>query len=175
MKPLCVDLDGTLIREDVTLLALKKFLRRNPLVNAAKIIYWLLEGGRACLKQKLALEVPIDVSTLSYNKKLLDFLLRRKSEGIRLFLVTACDKVYAEKIADSVGIFDGILASDGRVNLRALAKATTLVTLFGEQGFSYAGNSMDDVAVWDKCSECIIVDPTPSVLKAMENREYLLF
>jgi phosphoserine phosphatase len=175
MNPLCVDLDGTLILEDVTLLALKEFLRRNPLLNAPKAAHWLLCSGLAFLKQKLAMEIPIDVRMLSYNEKLLDFMLKRKSEGVRLFLATACDRVYAEKIADSLGIFDGVLASDGRTNLRASAKAMALATLFGEQRFSYAGNSMDDVAVWNRCSECIIVNPTPYVLKAMKNREYLLF
>jgi hypothetical protein len=174
MNPLCVDLDGTLILEDVTFLALKEFLRRNPL-NTLKVLCWLLWNGRAFLKQKLALEIPIDVGTLNYNKKLLDFMLKRKNEGVSLFLATACDSVYAEKIADFLGIFDGVLASNGIVNLRASAKATALVALFGEKRFSYAGNSMDDVAVWDRCSECIVVNPSTSVLKTMENRECLLF
>ncbi|MDR2681557.1 MAG: hypothetical protein LBB29_00720 [Holosporaceae bacterium] len=172
LKPICVDLDGTLILEDVTLLALKIFGRKNPL-NLLKIFWWFLQG-RAHLKRMLALKVDIDVSRLSYNKKLLDFLEAKRKKGHRLFLATACDRLYADKIADFIPIFDGVFASDGKINLRANAKADTLAIIFGRNNFIYAGNSVDDVRVWDKSAECILVNPSKSALKGMKDRKYLL-
>ncbi|GHU17560.1 hypothetical protein FACS189472_04630 [Alphaproteobacteria bacterium] len=169
----CVDLDGTLISEDVTICALKIFVRHNPL-NVFKVAWWFLHG-RAYLKRELAVRIDLDVANLSYNKKLIDFLMKKKQNGYRLFLATACDRLYAEKIADFIQIFNGVFASDGQINLRAEAKANALVTMFGEGNFAYAGNSMDDVHVWSKSAECILVNPTKSVLKAMRNRKYLLF
>ncbi|MDR3180052.1 MAG: hypothetical protein LBT70_04095 [Holosporaceae bacterium] len=170
-KPICVDLDGTLIFEDVTLLALKIFVRRNPL-NLLKALGWFLRG-RAHLKKMLALNVDIDVGALNYNKKLLDFLKNKKQEGHRLFLATACDQRYAHKIANFIPIFDGVFASDGKINLRANAKANTLEIMFG-RNFIYAGNSVDDVMVWSKSAECILVNPTKSALRGMRGRRYLL-
>ncbi|MDR2794390.1 MAG: hypothetical protein LBB12_01270 [Holosporaceae bacterium] len=170
-NPICVDLDGTLISEDVTLLALKIFVWRNPL-NLLKIFVWFL-CGRAYLKKMLALNVDIDVSNLNYNKKLLNFLKNKKQEGHRLFLATACDRHYADKVVDFIPIFDGVFASDGKINLRADAKANALEIMFG-RNFVYAGNSIDDVRVWSKSAECILVNPTKSALNGMRGRRYLL-
>ncbi|GHU10693.1 hypothetical protein FACS189449_00630 [Alphaproteobacteria bacterium] len=170
---LVVDLDGTLIAEDVTILALDKFVHNNPL-NVFKVVWWFLHG-RAHLKRKLAINVDLDVASLSYNKKLIDFLLNQKHEGCSLFLATACDRLYAEKVADFIQIFDDVFASDGKINLRAEAKANALVAIFGEGNFIYAGNSMDDVYVWNKSAKCILVNPTKSVFKVMKDRIYLIF
>ncbi len=173
LKPICIDLDGTLIRDDVTVEAIKLFVRRNPL-NLFKIFVWFL-SGRAYLKKMLAINVDLDISALQYNKSFLEFLIRKKKEGHKLFLATASDQSYANKVADCLKIFDGVFASDGVVNLRAEAKADTLVAIFGKDGFIYAGNSKDDIYVWDKIAECILVSPTKSALKKMRNREYILF
>jgi phosphoserine phosphatase len=172
-KPLCVDLDGTLIAEDVTLVAADIFMRRG-LGNLLRMFLWLLHG-RAYLKRKLAEAVNLDVDSLSYNDRVLDLISRRKKKGCKIFLATACDAIYANMIADYLGVFDGVFASDGSANLRATAKASVLALAFGEKGFSYAGNSRDDVPVWDKSSECILVSPSKKALKKMQGRKYLLF
>jgi phosphoserine phosphatase len=173
LLPLCVDLDGTLIDEDVTLEAIKIYLRRN-FFNVFHVFFWLLRG-RAHLKQKLSELVELDIKSLRYKKKFLEFILGQRKKGHKIFLATASNHVYAEKIADHLGIFDGVFASTFHVNLRAEAKALALVTIFGENGFIYAGNSEDDIPVWNKSAECILVSPCPKVLKKMYRRKYLLF
>jgi FMN phosphatase YigB (HAD superfamily) len=172
MKPICVDLDGTLINEDVTLKAMKIYAKCNFL-NIFRMILWLLRG-RAYLKHQLARLVRLDVASLPYNINLLKFLSKKKSGGCKIFLATACNRVYAEDIADHLGIFDGVFASDGCVNLRAEAKAFALVTMFGENGFDYVGNSHDDVCVWSRSAGCVVVSPSVGVLWRMRGRPYLL-
>lgn len=172
-KPICVDLDGTLIRNDVTIDAIRALIRQN-FFNIFKIGMWFLRG-RAYMKKRLSENVELDVSKLCYNKKFLDFIISKKNDGHQLFLATACDKSYAEKIADSLKIFDGVFSSDGVSNLRASAKAYALVTIFGERGFIYAGNSKDDLDVWEKSDACILVNPSKYVLKKIKNKKYLLF
>lgn len=172
-KPICVDLDGTLIKNDVTIEAMRIFIKHG-FFNFLKIFIWLLKG-RAYLKKMLALNVDLDISTLQYNKNFLDFLIKKKKEGHDLFLATACDQLYANKIADCLKIFNGVFASDGVINLRAEAKANTLALIFGEDGFIYAGNSKDDLYVWNKSIECILVSPEKIVLKKMKDRDYILF
>jgi phosphoglycolate phosphatase-like HAD superfamily hydrolase len=172
MKPVCVDLDGTLIDEDVTQKALKIYVKRDFL-NIFRVILWLLHG-RAYLKHQLAQSVKLDVGSLRYNDNLLKYIAEKKNAGCKIFLATACNWDYAEDIADHLGIFDGVFASNDCVNLRAEAKALALVTMFGENGFVYVGNSHDDVCVWDKSAECIVVSPSVGVLWRMRNRPYLL-
>ncbi|MDR2724165.1 MAG: hypothetical protein LBB25_03105 [Holosporaceae bacterium] len=174
MRPLCVDLDGTLLEEDVTLVAAKIYMKRS-FFNLLKMIFWIARGGRAHLKHKLAQHVDLDTKRLNYNKELMEFILQRKTKGHKIFLATACNHVYARKVADYLGVFDGVFASNDRINLRARAKARTLTTVFGKRGFSYAGNSKDDILVWDESAECILVAPPEAVLKKMQRRNYLLF
>ena len=173
LKPICVDLDGTLIKNDVTIEAIRSFVGARFL-NIFKVITWFFRG-RAFMKKKLSEFVDLDVSKLDYNKKFLDFVISKKSDGHKIFLATACDQLYANKIVDSIKIFDGVFASNGESNLRAQAKASALVAIFGEGGFIYAGNSKDDLMVWQKSAECILVNPSKSALNGMKNKEYILF
>ena len=61
-------------------------------------------------------------------------------------------------VANYVGIFDEVLASDGKTNLRSANKLKTLIEKFGERGFDYAGNSSADLAVWRGAREAIVVN-----------------
>ncbi|MDR0677386.1 MAG: hypothetical protein LBF57_01770 [Holosporaceae bacterium] len=173
MNPICIDLDGTLIKEDVTFEACKIFIKRNYF-NIFIIFGWLIQG-RAHLKHMLGKCVEIDVSSLTYNKTLLEYIIKKKREGHKIFLATACNQIYANKVASHLKLFDGIFASSDQINLRSKAKAKALSTIFGEKGFIYAGNSVDDLKVWKKSSECILVTPTKSALRGMRGRDYLLF
>ena len=54
----------------------------------------------------------------------------------------------AKPIAAHIGLFDDVMASDGKINLRNAAKRDALTKRFGERGYDYAGNSTDDLGVW---------------------------
>ncbi|MDR1375389.1 MAG: hypothetical protein LBJ45_01065 [Holosporaceae bacterium] len=172
-KPICVDLDGTLVRNDVTMMALKMYIAKN-ILRIFKVFYWFLHG-RAHLKHKLAKNVSLDASSLDYNRKFLDFIIGERKKGRRIFLATACNQNYAHEIADFLNIFDGVFASNEHVNLRAEAKAMALKAIFGQNGFVYAGNSKDDIKVWDSSAECILVAPQKTALKKMQGKKYVLF
>ena len=144
--PLCVDLDGTLIKTDLLWEHLACLLRRNPLA-IVPVLYWWARG-RARLKQELARRVTIDPATLPYHAEFLAWLRTQKAAGRKLVLATASDIQMARPVAAHVGLFDEVLGSDGRVNLRSGNKVRVLTEKFGERGFDYAGNSSADYAVW---------------------------
>jgi phosphoserine phosphatase len=173
LKPICVDLDGTLVKNDVTMMVLRRYVKDNFL-HVFKVFYWFLHG-RAYLKHKLAKNVNLDVSSLNYNQKFLNFIIDERKKGRRIFLATACNQNYAHEVADFLNIFDGVFASNEHINLRAGAKAMALTAIFGKNGFIYAGNSKDDLEVWDKSAECILVAPQKTALKKMQGKKYVLF
>jgi len=156
--PLCVDLDGTLIKTDVLWESLVKLLRQNPLHWLA-VPFWLLKG-RAHLKAQLATRVALDAAALPYNEALLSFLRTEKQRGRRLVLVTAADLRLAQSVADHVRLFDEVLASDGRINLRGKQKGATLAQRFGKGAFDYAGNSAVDLPVWEQARQALVVNGT---------------
>jgi len=161
--PLCVDLDGTLIKTDLLWEYLARYLRRNPL--AIFPILWWWSRGRARLKQKLAQRVTLDPTTLPYHPEFLGWLRGQKVGGRKLVLATASDLHMALPVAAYVGLFDEVLGSDGRTNLRGGNKVKVLTEKFGVKGFDYAGNSTMDYAVWRGSRLAIVVNASPAVLR----------
>src|SRR5277367_5637712 len=160
--PLVVDLDGTLIKTDLLWESLARLLRRNPF-QILQVLFWWMRG-RAFLKQQLVRRVNIDPATLPYHEKFLAFLREQKSAGRKLVLATASDLQMALPVANHVGLFDEVLASDGKTNLRSGNKLRLLTEKFGSRGFDYAGNSAADFAVWRGAREAIVVNASQSVL-----------
>ena len=154
--PLVVDLDGTLIKTDLLWESLARLLRRNPFALFAILFWWT--RGRAFLKKQLAARVKIDPATLPFNEPFLKFLREQKSGGRKIILATASDLQMAKPVADFTGLFDEVLGSDGKINLRSGNKLKALVAKFGERGFDYAGNSSADLAVWRGAREAIVVN-----------------
>jgi apolipoprotein N-acyltransferase len=162
--PLVVDLDGTLIRTDLLWESLARLLRRNPFAIFQVLFWW--SRGRAFLKKQLARRVTIDPATLPYHEQFFTFLRGQKAAGRKLILATASDLQMTLPVANHVGLFDEVLGSDGKTNLRSENKLRALTEKFGAHGFDYAGNSTADFAVWRGAREAIVVNASQSVLKA---------
>ena len=162
--PICVDLDGTVILTD----SLHDSAAAAAFSNWATL--WQLPGwllrGRATLKRKLAERWQFDPALLPYNEDLIALLRAEKARGRRIVLATASDEIIAKKIAAHLGIFDEILASDGRTNLRGSRKADALCARFGAGQFAYAGNDAPDHAVWRRAGQALVVNASNSVRKA---------
>src|SRR5439155_14655923 len=139
LLPLCVDMDGTLLRTDTMQEKVLAFLRQG-LWRAWRIPCWLLKG-RAHFKQQLARHAVLAVDALPYPAGFLEFLNEEHRRGRRLVLTTAADERTAQQVAARFPIFSQVIASDGRMNLKGTDKLARLVEEFGAGGFDYAGNS----------------------------------
>lgn len=158
---LVVDLDGTLIRSDMLDESFwAGFSRdwRTPLHALAG-----LAGGKAALKARLGQMALPDPASLPYRPEVLELIARHRAQGGRVVLATAADSAAAQGIADHLGIFDAVHASDGTQNLRGAAKADLLTRLYGPRGFTYLGDSGADVPVWAAAGAAITVGARPSV------------
>jgi 4-hydroxybenzoate polyprenyltransferase/phosphoserine phosphatase len=160
-RPLCVDLDGTLVRSDLLIEAVFALLKLNPLY-VFLLPLWLLRG-KAAIKQRIADRVELEVTLLPYNQPLLEWLRQQKAQGRPLILATASNTKYAEQVGFHLGLFDEVLASDSETNLSGTRKRDRLVAAFGERGFDYAGNDAVDLPIWAKAGGAILVDTPPVV------------
>ena len=158
---LCVDLDGTLIHSDLLLESFLLLIKENPLYLLL-VPFWLL-GGKARLKREIASRVTLDGSALPYTKPLVAWLREQKAAGRQLWLCTASDESLARAVADHLGFFDGVLASNGQTNLSGSNKAAALVAKFGEKGFDYCGNEKVDMKVWPHARGAIVVNASESL------------
>ena len=167
-RPLCVDLDGTLVKSDTLADSLMVLARRHP-AAFLRVPSWAMKG-RAHLKSRVTGMVALDVAHLPYNRPLLDYLREEYAAGRSLVLATEADCVLARRIADHLGIFDDVLASDGEVNLTGKSKLQYLDERFLDEGFDYIGNALPDVPLLQSAKQAMLANPHLGLIRALKNR-----
>ncbi len=158
---LAVDLDGTLIASDMLHESFWATLGSNR-PQFFRAIGALLTGGKAAVKAALA-GAELDIARLPFKEEVLDEIKRRKDAGAHIVLATASNQALADAVADHLGLFDEVMASDDTTNLKGPVKADALTEKFGEKGFAYIGDAPADVPVWDAAKEAIAVDVAPTL------------
>jgi len=156
LPPLCVDLDGTLVKSDTLADGLCQLIRRRPL-QIVRVPLWLA-GGRARLKTEVAQRAPLDASRLPYNNAVRRYLQTQRREGRAIYLTTGADSALAERVATHIGLFDGVLASDGVTNLTRAKKLQSLKARFGQ--FDYIGNAPADLVLLAGARRAMVANPT---------------
>ncbi len=160
--PLCVDLDGTLILSDVLWESIVQLWNKPA---AAMRALWALRRGKAAMKSVLAQEVAIDPAALPYREELLAFLRSQHQSGRHLVLVTATHRVVAQRVADYLGIFQGVMATEGKVNLGGERKKDALVAAYGVGGFDYIGDHTKDLVIFSVARLSLLADSSGRLRK----------
>ena len=110
---MCVDLDGTLLATDSLWESLFTLLKQNPW-SLLNFLPWLLQG-KAKFKSKISKRVSLDPQVLPYRMEVLSYLQEVKKEGRDLILVTGSHEDIAHSIANHLGIFSGVIASNDQI------------------------------------------------------------
>lgn len=152
--PLVVDLDGTLTPTDTLHESLIQIIKRSP-VNLLRLPLALLKG-KAAFKDAIAANVDLDPAQLPYRQDLLNYLRSEKANGRPIILATAAHTSIAKKVADYLGLFDKVLATESGHNLKGIAKLQSIRAEVGEK-FTYAGDSKADLPIWKSSSSAILV------------------
>jgi 4-hydroxybenzoate polyprenyltransferase/phosphoserine phosphatase len=168
-RPLCVDLDGTLVKSDTLVDSLMVLARRHPTVFLRAPL-WALKG-KAHLKSQVASVVTLDVAHLPYNRPLLDYLREEHAAGRKLYLATGADRVLAWKIANHLGIFEDVMASDGALNLTGHNKLQQLEQRFAADGFDYIGNALPDLPLLQGARQAMVANPDLRLKSALSSRK----
>jgi 4-hydroxybenzoate polyprenyltransferase len=156
--PLCVDLDGTLVKSDTLVDSLLVLLRTRPAL-VFKLPGRLLRG-KAAFKAFFSESISLDVAHLPYNRKLLQFLQEERARGRAIYLATGADMAVARRVAAHLGIFSGVLGSDGTTNLTGNRKLNGLRSRLGSGPFGYIGNDTPDLPLLAHASEPMVANPS---------------
>jgi 4-hydroxybenzoate polyprenyltransferase len=165
---LCVDLDGTLVKSDTLHDSLLALARQKP-QELLKVPGWIAQG-KASFKRHVTAAVELDVAHLPYNRPLLDWLRIQHGEGRAIYLATAADHTLAERVANYLGIFAGVLASDGSINLAGGNKLKAFQQKFGDRGFCYIGNAKPDVELLAACEAPMVANPHGALKSGMRRK-----
>lgn len=166
--PLIVDLDGTLIDGDTLHVSLGVLARRRPWLFPA--LPFVVLTGRARFKAFVSSQVSLDPARLPYRDDVVDFVKRQRAAGRRVLLATAANRHVADAVAAHLGLFDGVIASDGRHNAKGDRKVESIRELLGDSEFDYIGDSMPDVPVFKAARKSYLVCPSPALEDAVRGR-----
>ena len=83
-KILFVDLDGTLIKEDLSNLAFSNSFNNFPMRTLFYLFVFLFRG-KSYLKEKISKNFEVPFQKLSFNKAAFDFIREQKSSSSCLF------------------------------------------------------------------------------------------
>lgn len=161
MELVCCDLDGTLTPVNTVAVSVLVALRQYPqlIPNIALLAIF----KQAKMKQLLAHTVAIDPSGLPYHQPVLDYLHAERARGKHIVLATAADWTVGSRVADYLGVFDDVIASDGQTNRRGRAKRRGIENRYPGTPFTYLGNAFIDRPVWRAAATRIIVTATGKI------------
>ena len=101
---LFVDLDGTLIKEDLSNLAFFYCLKRNPLKLVVYLIVFLFRG-KTYLKEKISKEYVVPIEKLNFNKACLDYIRNVKNHHRVVYLISGSHQLLVNQIDKYLSIF----------------------------------------------------------------------
>lgn len=157
-RPLCVDLDGSLIATDTLWESIFLLLRKNPLFVFV-LLWWVLRG-KAYFKQRIAQQTTLAAETLPYRETVLNFLRQQHDAGRRLILVTAANEKIAQAVANYLNLFDEVVGTQSQLNLKGTAKLAWLNQRFGAGNFDYIGDSESDLPILHAAHTGYLVAPS---------------
>lgn len=165
--PLCVDLDGTLVRCNTMFEEIKIAVRKKPfhLLRACLTLF----RGRAEFKNRLSSLYLLDISKLPYRQSLLNLIRTERAKGRRIILATGAYQRTAEAIAGHLKCFDDVLSTSSGDNLTGERKRERLLE-YCPDGFYYAGNSNVDLSVWQVSVGAILVGASNRVQRKVVQR-----
>ncbi|HET6618997.1 MAG TPA: UbiA family prenyltransferase [Dongiaceae bacterium] len=164
-RPLVIDLDGTLVRTDLLYESYFNTIADGPAHHWA--IFRNLLKGKAPLKAYLASASTLDYKTLPYEAAILDLIGEARREGRPIYLATASDQRHAEAVAEHLGGFDGVIASDGVHDLSSQRKADRLCATLGGGNFDYVGDRAADLAAWQHAAIAYAIGTRSAVLRRL--------
>lgn len=164
--PLVVDLDGTLTPTDTLIESLVRIARRSPFRLIPLLISLL--SGKAAFKHAVANEISLSADSLPYRMDVLDYLKQERLSGRKIILATAAHQSIAADVALHLGLFDLVIASNERDNLKGGAKLRAIQEHVGNV-FSYAGDHSADFVIWKSANSAVLVAVTDSVARKVHN------
>lgn len=164
--PLCVDLDGTLIKTDTLFEACLILFKQNFFI-LFNLVFWVFHG-KSYLKGKVFSRVILPIETFPVSKTFLKFLESEHQKGREIVLVTASHRLIAEKIKTRFSFFSDIIATQCKINLKGQNKRLVLNERFGAGNYDYAGNSEADLAIWQDARHCVVVNASRNLIQKVK-------
>ena len=110
-KILFVDLDGTLIKEDLSNLAFSHSLKNYPFKTLFYLLVFLFKG-KPYLKDKISRNFDIPFENLTFNKAAFDFIREVKNRHRVVYLISGSHQILVDQMGKYLNIFLSLLEQE---------------------------------------------------------------
>ena len=169
-KILFVDLDGTLIKEDLSNLAFKDCFKKKPLNTLYHLIIFLFKG-KPYLKEIISRDFKVPFGSLTFNKGALDYVRDIKNRHRVVYLISGSHQILVNQIDNHLKIFFESFGTQDNFNMVGINKVKFINKKLNIQDFDYFGNSRKDLPIWKYCKRIIYTNVSISLRKIIDSSD----
>jgi len=167
---LFVDLDGTLIKEDLTDLAFIEYLKSKPLKLLIYLIIFLFKG-KSYLKEKISENYIVPIDKLNFNKASLDYIKEVKNRHRVVYLISGSHQLLVNQINNHLKIFFEAFGTRSNFNMIGKNKIKFINEQLKILEFDYLGNSNQDLPIWNYTKKIIYTNASDNLKKIINSSD----
>ena len=167
-KILFVDLDGTLIKEDLSNLAFIDCLKRSPLKLFLYLFIFIIKG-KPYLKKQISKKFIVPVNKLTFNRGALEYVRNVKNRHRVVYLISGSHQILVDQVDEHLKIFFESFGTQNNFNMVGVNKVKFINEKLNIIEFDYFGNSTKDLPIWEYCKKIIYTNATVNLKKIINS------
>ena len=168
---LFVDLDGTLIKEDLSNLAFLHSLKNYPFKTLIYLLIFLFKG-KPYLKDKISKNFDISFENLTYNKAAFDFIREVKNRHRVVYLISGSHQILVDQMGNYLNIFFESFGTRDNFNLVGSNKVQFIKENLKIHDFDYLGNSHKDLPIWKYTKRAIYTNASKELIQTIKSQDF---
>jgi len=169
-KTLFVDLDGTLINEDLSNLAFFHSLKNFPFKTLFYLFVFLFKG-KPYLKYKISKYFSIPFENLTFNKAAFDFIRDAKNRNRAVYLISGSHQKLVDQMANYLDFFYESFGTRENFNMVGSNKVRFIKENLKINDFDYLGNSHKDLPIWKYTKLAIHTNASAELIKTIKSQK----
>lgn len=164
LKPLFVDLDGTLIDHDLSDLAFWECFKKRPFLTVYYLFLFIFYG-KSFLKEKISKNYKVPFKKIKFNKACIDYIKDAKKQQRSVYLISGSHQKLVDQVNEKLKIFLEVFGTKKDFNMVGYNKVIYITNELKFHDFDYVGNSKKDLPIWHHTKNIIHTNVNNNLLK----------
>ena len=170
-RVLFVDLDGTLIKEDLSDLAFSHSMKNSPIKTLFYLFIFLFRG-KPYLKDKISKNFTVPFKNLTLNRAAFDFIREQKNRHRVVYLISGSHQILVDQMGKYLNIFFESFGTRGNFNMVGYNKVQFIKEDLKIIDFDYFGNSHKDLPIWKYTKRAIHTNASKKLIKTIKSLDF---
>ena len=170
-KILFVDLDGTLIKEDLSNIAFLYSLKKYPIKTLFYLFVFLFKG-KPYLKDKISKNFDVPFERLNFNKAAFDYIREVKNRHRVVYLISGSHQILVDQMGRYLNIFFESFGTKDNFNMVGINKVQFIKENLKINDFDYLGNSYKDLPIWKYTKRAIYTNASQGLIQTIKTLDF---